>query len=144
MWRNPHFYHSKNSQIILINLLGHIFLRYDKIFPCHVQKYSSNIPFLILPYLSSCEASTLFICLIALKICGHSFLFISLPHAKIQLNLASKYFLANFQSFWSIGSFVKQVLARSVQMSCNFSIISICSNYSAPPNLRITPSTMWP
>ena len=75
---------------------------------------------------------------------GDSFLPISLSHAKIQLNLASKYFLANFQSFWLRGSFVKQVLAKNIPMSWNLVGIFICSNNGSPQDSSIITSSFWP
>jgi hypothetical protein len=111
--------------------------------PCHVQKYFINTPFLILPQLAVCEASTIYICLLALKLFMHYLLSISLPHAKIQLYLDIKSLLANFQSFWATGIFVKQVLARNIQLSWNFASIFICSNHDSPQSFNPIQSSMW-
>ena len=90
-----------------------------------------------------CEGSATYLCLFGPKLFGHSFLSISLPHAKIQLYLDIKSPLANFQSFWLTRSFVKQVLARSIQMSWNFASIFICSNHDSPPSFNPIQSSMW-
>jgi hypothetical protein len=63
------------------------------------------------------EGSAIYLFLIALTIFGHYLISKLLPHAKIQLHWPSKSSSANFQSFYPEGSFVKEVLARLIQMS---------------------------
>ena len=104
-----------------------------------IQEYS----FPILSSRALCEGSAIYIFLIALKIFGHSFLPKSLPHDKIQLHFPSKSYSANFQSFCPERSFVKEVLARLIQMSWNFGRPFIWSNNCFPPNFISIQQSMW-
>ena len=115
--------------------LGHIFIKYVKILPCLVQNWFNNIHFPILFTTTLYEGSAIYIFLIALGIFGHSFLSKSLPHDKIQLHLPSKSSSANFQSFCSTRTVVKEVLARHILMSWIFATSSIFPNHSSPQNL---------
>ena len=78
-----------------------------------IQEYS----FPILSSRALCEGSAIYIFLIALNFFGHSIISKLLPHAKIQFHLPSKSSSANSQSFCPERSFVKEVLARLIQMS---------------------------
>ena len=64
-----------------------------------------------------CEGSVIYIFLVAPKLLGHSFVSKSLSHAQVQRYLPSQSSSVIFQSFCQTESFVKEVLARSTQMS---------------------------
>ena len=64
-----------------------------------------------------CEGSATYAILISPKPFGHSLMSKSLPHAKIQLYLPSQSPSVIFESFCQIEASVKEVLARSTQMS---------------------------
>ena len=64
-----------------------------------------------------CEGSVIYIFLVAPKLFGHAYISISLPHAQIQLYLPSQSSSVIFQSFCQTEAIVKEVLARSTQMS---------------------------
>ena len=93
--------------------------------------------------MAHCEASAIFLFPIDLKLLGHLFLSISLPHAKMQPHLPSNYLIMIFQSFCPDRSFVKKVQARHIQMSCNFARFFIWSNNDSPPNLSSCNLSMW-
>ena len=93
--------------------------------------------------MAHCEASAIYLCPIDSKILGHLFMFISLPHAKIQLHLPSDYLLMIFQSFCPERNFVKEVQARHIQMSCTFACSFISSNHSPPTKLSSFNASMW-
>ena len=90
-----------------------------------------------------CKGSAIYICLIDPKLLGQLFLSISLAHAKIQLNLPSKYSWAIFQSSCLREVIVKEVQARHIQMSWNFARSFIWSNHDSPPNMSSCNSSMW-
>ena len=90
-----------------------------------------------------CKASAIYLCLNASKLFGHLFLSISLPHAKIQLNLPSKNSSAIFQSSCLKEVMVKEVLARHIQMSWNFARSFIWSNHHSPKDLSLIQSSIW-
>ena len=90
-----------------------------------------------------CKGSAIYICLIDPKLLGHLFLSISLAHAKMQLNLPSKYFSAIFQSFCPGRNFVKELYSRNIHMSLNFSGSFLGSNNDSPPNLCSCNLSMW-
>ena len=69
--------------------------------------------------MAHCEASAIFLFPIDLKLLVHLFLSISLPHAKMQPHLPSNYLIMIFQSFYPERSFVKEVQAKHIQMSCH-------------------------
>ena len=64
-----------------------------------------------------CEGSVIYIFLVGPKLFGHASISKSLPHAKMQLHLPSQIPTVIFQSFCQTKGFVKEVLARSIQMS---------------------------
>ena len=64
-----------------------------------------------------CEGSATYPFLIAPKPFGHSLMSKSLPHAKIQLYLPSQSSSAIFQTLCQTEGIVKELLARSFQMS---------------------------
>ena len=90
-----------------------------------------------------CEASAIFIFPIDLKLLGHLFLSLSLPHAKMQPHLPSNYLIMIFQSFYPERSFVKEVQARNIQMSCHFAWTLISSYHSPPPKVSSCHASMW-
>ena len=93
--------------------------------------------------MAHCEASAIFLFPIDLKLLGHLFLSISLPHYKMQPHLPSNYLIMIFQSFCPERNFVKEVQARHIQMSCNFAWSSISSYHSPPPKLSSCHASMW-
>ena len=93
--------------------------------------------------MAHCEASAIFLFPIDLKLLGHLFLSISLPHAKMQPHLPSNYLIMIFQSFCPERSFVKEVQARHIQMSCHFAWSLISSYHSPPPKLSSCHASMW-
>ena len=93
--------------------------------------------------MAHCEASTIFIFPIDLKLIGHRFLSISLTHAKMQPHLPSNYLIMICQSFRPERSFVKEVQARHIQMSWNFSRSFISSTHESTLNLSSFHSSMW-
>ena len=64
-----------------------------------------------------CEGSDIYLILFTPILFGHSFMTKSLPHAKTQLHLPSQSSLVIFPSFCQAEAIVKEVLARSIQMS---------------------------
>ena len=66
--------------------------------------------------MAPCEATVIYIFRVAPKIFGHAYISKSVPHAQIQLYLPSQSPLVGFQSFCQTEGFVKEVLARSIQM----------------------------
>ena len=74
---------------------------------------------------------------------GHSLLSKSLPHDNIQLHLPGKSTSANFQSFCSTRTIVKEVLARHILMSWIFATSSIFPNHCSPQNLSPIYQYMW-
>ena len=64
-----------------------------------------------------CEGSAIYPILFAPKLFGNSFMTKSLPRAKIPLYLPSKSSLVIFQSFCQTEAIVKELQARSIQMS---------------------------
>ena len=64
-----------------------------------------------------CEGSAILLFPIDLKLLGHRFLSISLPHAKMQPHLPSNYLIMIFQSSCLREVVVKEVQARHIQMS---------------------------
>ena len=121
--------------MILINCLGHIFLKSGKIFDLSCLSSCSNNSFPILPLMAHCEASAIFLFPIHLKLLGHLFMSISLPHAKMQPHLPSNYLIIIFQNFYPARSFVNEVQHRHIEMSCNLCMTSISSYHSPPPKL---------
>ena len=93
--------------------------------------------------MAHCEASAIFLCPIDLKLLGHLFLSISLPHHKIRPHLPSSHLIMIFQSFCLERNFVKEVQARHIQMSCNFAWTFISSYDSSPPKLSSCNASMW-
>lgn len=69
--------------------------------------------------MAECEASAIYLFPIDLKLLGHLFLSISLPHAKVQPYLPSNYLIMIFQSSCLREVVVKEVQTRHIQMSCN-------------------------
>ena len=63
------------------------------------------------------EGSFIYLFLVAPKHFGHTFASKTLFHAKIQLHLPSESSSVKFQSFSQTEAIVKEVLARSIQMS---------------------------
>ena len=93
--------------------------------------------------MAHCEASAILLFPIDLKLLGHRFLSISLPHAKMQPHLSSNYLIMIFQSFYPERSFMKEVKARHIQMSCNFAWSFISSSHSPPAKLSSFNASMW-
>ena len=93
--------------------------------------------------MAHCEASAIFLFPIDLKFLGHLFLSISLPHTKMQPHLPSNYLIMIFQSFFPERSFVKELQARHIQMSCHFAWSLISSYHSPPPKLSSCNASMW-
>ena len=93
--------------------------------------------------MAHCEASAIFLFPIDLKLLGHLFLSISLPHAKMQPHLPSNYLIMIFQSFYPEISFVKEVQARHIQMIFHFAWSLISSYNSPPPKYSSCHASMW-
>ena len=64
-----------------------------------------------------CEGSVIYIFVVAPNPFGHVYMSKYLPHAQVQIYLPSQSSSVNFQSFCQTEGFVKEVLARSTQMS---------------------------
>ena len=123
--------------------MGHIFLKYGKIFHLSCLSSCSNNSFPILPKMAECEVSAIYLFPIDLKLLGHLFLSTSLPHAKVQPHLPSNYLIMIFQSSCPERSFVKVVQARHIQMSCHFAWSIISSYHSPPPKLSSCDASIW-
>ena len=67
--------------------------------------------------MARCEGNVIYIFLVAPKLFGNAYTSKSLPHAQIQPHLLSQSSSVIFQSFCQTEGFVKEVLARSIQMS---------------------------
>ena len=93
--------------------------------------------------MAHCEASAILLFPIDLKLLGHLFLSISLPHAKMQPHLPSNYLIMIFQSFYPERNFVKEVQSRHIQMSCNLCMTSISSYHSPTTKLSSGNASMW-
>ena len=98
----------------------------------HLCEPSFN--FYFLSRLAHCKASAIYTTPIALKLFGQSSIPKSFPHANIQLYFPSKSSSANFQSFYSPRSFVKEVQDRNIVMSWIFATYSICQSHSSTQN----------
>ena len=61
----------------------------------------------------------------------------------MQPHLPSNYLIIIFQIFCPERSFVKEVQARHLKMSCNFASTLISSYYSPPPKLSSFNASMW-
>ena len=93
--------------------------------------------------MAHCEASAIFLYPIDLKLLGHLFLSMSLPHAKMQPHLPSSHLIVIFQNFCPERNFVKEVQARHILMICNFAWSFISSNHSPPPKFSSGNASMW-
>ena len=87
-----------------------------------------------------CEGSVIYIFLVAPKLFGHAYISKSLPHVKIQHHFPRQSSSVIFQSFCQREGIVKEVLARSIQMSWNFAHSLI---WSPPPICSPIQSSMW-
>ena len=93
--------------------------------------------------MAHCEASAILIFPINLKLLGHLFLSISLPHAKVQPNFPSNHLIMIFQSSYLRELVVKEAQARHIQMSCHFAWSLISSYHSPPPKNSSCHASMW-
>ena len=93
--------------------------------------YEPRFNFYFLPRLAHCKANAIYTTPIALKLFSQSSTPKSFPHANIQLYFPSKSSSANFQSFYSPRSFVKEVQYSNIIMSWIFSTYSICQSHSS-------------
>jgi len=129
----PYFY------LITTNINGHEVVNVDAlVLIAMTRRHLISFAYVSCPCVNFCPRlwSNLYFCHSqnSQKI-GHSLLSKSLPHDNIQLHLPSKSSSANFQSFCSTRTVVKEVLARHILMSWIFATSSIFPNHSSPQNL---------